>query len=106
MASAVRSGSNEGMLGAGGIDKSHGSPRSIDFRIRLMSRDGRHCGVPVSSLRKSADRYSIQRFDGSLRFAVWLPSLGRRLSFFAAGVLEFENFAVDKSIAALAMGSR
>ena len=56
--------------------------------------------MPVSSLRKSAARYSLPRFDGSLRFAVRLPSLGRRFSFFAAGVLEFENFAVDKSIAA------
>ena len=61
--------------------------------------------MPVSSLRKSADRYSLPRFDGSLRFAVRLPSLGHRFSFFAAGVLEFENFAVDKSIAALTQQS-
>jgi hypothetical protein len=61
--------------------------------------------VPVSSLRKSADRYSLPRFDGSLRFAVRLPLLGRRFSLFAAGVLEFENFAVDKSIAVLAQQS-
>jgi hypothetical protein len=61
--------------------------------------------VPVSSLRKSADRCSLSRFDGSLRFVVRLPSLGRRFSFFAAGMLEFENFAVDKSVAALAQQS-
>jgi hypothetical protein len=60
--------------------------------------------VPVSSLRKSAARYSLPRFDGSLRFAVQLPSLGRRFSFFV-NVLEFENFAVDKSIAALTQQS-
>ena len=93
-------------------------------RPRLRKgRDGRNYGVPVSSLRKSADRYSLPRFDGSLRFAVRLPSLGRRFSFFAAGVLyggrgirEFRRrdclcnpdamgFAVDKSIAALAQQS-
>ena len=61
--------------------------------------------MPVSSLRKSADRYSLPRSDGSLRFAVRLPSLGYRFSFFAACVLEFKNFAVDKSIAALAQQS-
>ena len=61
--------------------------------------------MPVSFLRKSADRYSLPRFDGSLRFAVRLPSLGGPFSFFAAGVLEFENFAVDKSIATLAQQS-
>jgi hypothetical protein len=60
--------------------------------------------VRVSFLRKCADRYSVMHFDGSQRFAVRLPLL-RRFAFFAAGMLKFENLAVNKSIAALAQQS-
>ena len=46
---------DEGILGAGGMDKSHRSPRSIDFRIRLMSRN-----VPSGSGVSSTPNYAIR----------------------------------------------
>jgi hypothetical protein len=60
MASAARAGSDEGRFGGGGIGigKSQGTPRTIDFRIRLKSRD-----VPSTSGVSSAPNSAIRRIS-------------------------------------------